>query len=944
MALARDFIRSCIRGVAALAVATGGLLAILTATVVPAGATSSKPLSIVSSPNPSSGQSDRLVSVSCPSATSCIAVGRYFNSYDSYRTLAEVWNGTTWSIVASPNPSRSLYDVLQGVSCSSTTSCMAVGYYYNGTGFQALAEVWNGTTWSIPTTPNASPSLHDVLNGVSCSSTTSCIAVGYDDNGFYNYDSYRTLVEIWNGTTWSIVASPNASTWGENALNGVSCASASFCTAVGFRSTRTLVETWNGRRWSIAASPNPSGSRAGNLFSVSCTSAASCTAVGTSGISNLRTFAESWNGTTWSLVSSPNASPSLENALYSVSCTSAASCIAVGYYSNNNRHTLTEAWNGTSWSIVASPDRSGSYASTSYGVSCTSTTLCTAVGRYHNSNDYDNRTLVEVWNGTTWSLVSSPNLSGSMDSFLRDVSCVTATFCTAVGGYLANSYETLIETWNGTHWSIVASPNTSSSQNSSSIGDYLSGVSCTSTTSCTAVGASYNIYGFPENQTLIETWNGTSWSIVASPNTSSSQDAYGLGDYLFGVSCVSATSCTAVGASYNTSFHTLVETWNGATWSIAASPDASASQNNVLYSASCVSTTSCTAVGYYNNGMVDQTLVEAWNGTTWSIPATPNTSSSENNVFDGVSCSSATSCIAVGHYFNSALSQTLAERWNGTSWSIVASPDTSNSESNYLSGVSCMSASSCTAVGTYYNGSHFQTLFEVWNATSWSVAESPNTSRSESNYLFSVSCTSATSCTAVGHYQNGRINIVMMDNPPFDRTLIETGTPVPTQGYWLVASGGGLFSFYTSFYGSMSAKPLTAPIVGMASTPDGRGYWEVAANGNIFSFGDAKFFGSMGARHLSARIVGMASTPDGKGYWEVAADGGIFSFGDAKFFGSMGGMHLNKPIVGMAATPDGKGYWMVAADGGIFSFGDAKFYGSMGARPPNTPVAGIAAA
>ena len=128
-------------------------------------------------------------------------------------------------------------------------------------------------------------------------------------------------------------------------------------------------------------------------------------------------------------------------------------------------------------------------------------------------------------------------------------------------------------------------------------------------------------------------------------------------------------------------------------------------------------------------------------------------------------------------------------------------------------------------------------------------------------------------------------------------------------------------------YGSVT-QPLAKPIVGMASTPDGKGYWLVAADGGIFTFGDAGFHGSTGNINLNKPIVGMASTPDGQGYWLVASDGGIFTFGDATFYGSTGNIKLNQPIVGMASTPDGKGYWLVAADGGIFTFGDATFYGS----------------
>jgi Glycosyl hydrolases family 43 len=149
------------------------------------------------------------------------------------------------------------------------------------------------------------------------------------------------------------------------------------------------------------------------------------------------------------------------------------------------------------------------------------------------------------------------------------------------------------------------------------------------------------------------------------------------------------------------------------------------------------------------------------------------------------------------------------------------------------------------------------------------------------------------------------------------------------KGYWLVASDGGIFSYGdAAFFGSTGGIKLNKPIVGMASTPDGKGYWLVASDGGIFSYGDASFFGSTGALHLNKPIVGMASTPDAKGYWLVASDGGIFSYGDASFFGSTGALHLNKPIVGMAATADGNGYWLVASDGGIFSYGDASFFGS----------------
>jgi hypothetical protein len=90
-----------------------------------------------------------------------------------------------------------------------------------------------------------------------------------------------------------------------------------------------------------------------------------------------------------------------------------------------------------------------------------------------------------------------------------------------------------------------------------------------------------------------------------------------------------------------------------------------------------------------------------------------------------------------------------------------------------------------------------------------------------------------------------------------------------------------------------------APVVAITATATGEGYWEVASDGGIFSFGDAAFYGSMGGRPLNEPIVGATADPTGEGYWEVAADGGVFAFGDAAFYGSMGGRPLVAPMTGM---------------------------------------------
>ena len=93
--------------------------------------------------------------MTCASATSCFTVGFNTDNYTGNpQTLIEQWNGSVWSIVSSPNPST-LKDYLSGVTCTSATNCFAVGYYFNGTDYaeETLIEQWNGSSWSIVTSP-----------------------------------------------------------------------------------------------------------------------------------------------------------------------------------------------------------------------------------------------------------------------------------------------------------------------------------------------------------------------------------------------------------------------------------------------------------------------------------------------------------------------------------------------------------------------------------------------------------------------------------------------------------------------------------------------------------------------------------------------------------------------------------------------------------------------
>src|SRR2546422_4523301 len=290
-----------------------------------------------------------------------------------------------WSLITSPSINATSNN-LDDVTCASASDCWAVGSYLNSQSAypQTLIEHWNGIAWSIVSSPNTSPTQTNGLDEVACASASDCWAVG---NYTYYYNSFpfatpysQTLIEHWNGTTWTIVESPNTSPTENNSLSGVACASASDCWAVG-----STIQHWNGTSWSILASPS-----GGFLNSVTCLSGSDCWAVGS-------VLIEHWDGGSWAVV--PGAGGS---SLLGGTCSSASDCWAVG---GNGGESLIEHWDGTSWAVVASPGTEGSLSD----VTCATPSEGWATGESDEAGDTGNTfTLVGDWNGSPRAIVRSP--------------------------------------------------------------------------------------------------------------------------------------------------------------------------------------------------------------------------------------------------------------------------------------------------------------------------------------------------------------------------------------------------------------------------------------------------------------------------------------------------------------------------------------------------------
>jgi hypothetical protein len=538
-----------------------------------------------------------LSGVSCPTATSCVAVGAAASA-TSQLTLAARWNGKTWVLGASPVPAGAKGAGFNGISCVSATSCVAVGDYGApaiGGLPAALAETWNGTSWTINPVPGPISGVQEsVLFAVWCSMPGTCAAVG---GAAPDLQTEVPLAVASNGGGWSVRPAPDPADAVGAGLSGVACAAAADCHAVGASQVeiplaavsgqpvpgRTLAEAWRGTRWAIQASPNLGGAIGfSELTGISCTSPRACVAVGdyvTVG-GAFAPFAEQWTGTRWLLRPVPEPRPA-ESFLNGVSCPSARDCTAVGYTTGVSGFIpLVERWDGTRWRVGPAPRPAAGTGTRLSGVSCTSGGACITVG----DRDKDTAPVADRWDGTRWRALSIPVPGGATVVSLSGISCATARGCAAVGAFTSRSGSQLplAESWNGSRWTIgtVASP--------SSV--VLSGVTCAAPAACTAAG--WTVLSDGRQQPAARRWNGRTWARQAVPA------ATPFGSWLNGVSCA-GVSCTAVGGHLTADGGTvlLIEAWDGTRWRIAAAANPALAFDSVLNAVACTAPRACTAVG-----------------------------------------------------------------------------------------------------------------------------------------------------------------------------------------------------------------------------------------------------------------------------------------------------------------------------------------------------------
>jgi hypothetical protein len=602
-------------------------------------------------PVPGGDTRAQLTGVSCPSAKICDVVGSALTAQGP-QPLVVRWAGGRWR--SQPVPLLAVADGggLSGVSCASRTACIAVGHMFGGSGEFTLAEAWNGSRWAITGAPASISSGFQLgdLTAVSCTASTACTAVGgaVSPGYFPSGLNSATIVERWNGTAWSVQEVPAGSVAD---LVAVSCGSARRCTAVeGSGSPAAVV--WSGGSWSVTPLPP---ARDGSLTGVSCPSARSCMVVGSSlGSGGMRlNLAEHQTGVRWSAQRPPAVDGPTSVNPSAISCATAASCVATGTYGDGSNRTrmLAERWTAAGWSLQPTPVLVGRPYVNMTGVSCSAPSACMTVGSDTESGFTASQFgLVERWDGSRWSLDDIPAPAGAAGVDLGGVSCTAPAACTVVGYAIDEPGARLVpvvDRWNGRRWSAQGTPAAPNPAGLSYLPVSLTGVACTSSTLCTAVGAGWG--------TLAERWNGVAWSIQPTPYPPG-----GAGYTLTAVSCPARFACTALGR-YGGSVP-FVERWNGTGWSLQqlpALPDGSF----YLTAISCGSPTSCTAVGEALSGTLRHAAPAAlhWNGRRWAIQRVFHVA--EEGLEDAaIGCPSASTCTAIWSYLGTRGQGTLVPR------------------------------------------------------------------------------------------------------------------------------------------------------------------------------------------------------------------------------------------------------------------------------------------
>ncbi len=759
-------------------------------------------------------------------------------------------------------PTGTYNNIVEGITCPTVIFCVALDASGN-------AYFYNGTSWSKPTQVDSIVNGNgNTFTGISCPSTTFCAAI---DSAGYSV--------TYNGTSWSApqlltgTGTINSGT-GEVSLMSVSCPTATFCAAVDYSGNAIL--STNGTSWQA-----PLAIDNHFLTGVSCTSTTFCMAV--DGQGNVITY----NGSTWSTPQNVDPFTSSDiGDLNAVSCTSSTFCMAV------DRSGYALSYNGSTWSapVLIVPDNS-----IIASVTCSGTTLCVAGIDAATASSYVGDVVMFAppypYASATWGSPTHIDSTSQSSGDIGDASCTTTAFCVAGDG---NGNVFL--------YASAVSPLTSATcplAGNGTVGVAFSAGACTATGGTTPYTWSITGPSLPDGLTI----NSGTGAITGTPTPMS------VGVYNFSIEVTDSSQ--PVQTKLVPDSITITAPTGGLTIPTFSPP---AGTVGVGYAYTLTASggkapyTFLVSAGSLPAGLTLNSATGVVSGTptttgnsTFTVKVTDSSSPVET-VTAGISIIISSAPSGPGYWMldsrgdvyafgSSATAYGQANNLGAPAAAMVATPN----------GGGYWVVSTTGVVDSFGNAGTY-TLSGTANSSVVAIASTID----GKGYWVATASGQVLTAGDAGNFGSPAQSSLTLAKGIVSMTVTSDG-----QGYWLLGGDGGVFSYGdASFLGSsgqiIASKPAggansfvpNKPINGMVATAGGQGYWMVASDGGVFAFGNAGFLGSAGqispaqaaggsnAFIPTNPIVGMVPTSDGKGYWMVATDGGVFAFGDAGFVGS----------------------------------------------------------
>ena len=346
-------------------------------------------------------------------------------------------------------------------------------------------------------------------------------------------------------------------------------------------------------------------------------------------------------------------------------------------------------WNGSSWRGVGATLPAGTKIADLNGLSCRGVNACLVAGDYatSTSDTAASHALALIYNGT--SLKPTPAVPlppGTMDASLSGVSCVTMSYCVAIGeadgdsaAFGENGELVLLETWNGAKWAL----HTVAEGSGSTVSEPTE-VSCATPAFCVVAGEKISISGNSNSPTIsfglyFAAWNGKTLTTMKPAAAGSSTDLVAP----MSVSCATSSNCGVTGlvADVSSSASTageesFTEIWNGSAWELAKTPWPAGTTEALALGISCYAAHSCEAVGADSTDAVTaadpsvEAAAMSFNGTTGTLQALTAPAMGDSDLFSDVSCLPWGTCVAVGETGKDTATSpaTMSELWTGKAW------------------------------------------------------------------------------------------------------------------------------------------------------------------------------------------------------------------------------------------------------------------------------------